>query len=324
MSLTGFSLTQQGINLARSTTRSNQSSASKNAPKILRYPVGKLDFDDYIEIKITRYIGTGFKIGQENVRLTTGTEVTRRQKILGYIQLPMPKEVPADTNQVEWGKDQLNSLEAYGIGKAQDALTGGELVGSVANILGNIGVTAESLAVSGNLQDLVTSFFAGKLVNSLGGNVTTGGIISRATGQILNPNLELLFRGVNLRSFPFTFELTPRDENEAKVIKQIIRTFKQAMAPKTSSSSDEPGAGLFVSAPEVFQIAYKSKGEDHPFLNSFKPCALTNMGVNYSGAGSYATYLDSTPVHMTLSLQFTELNPIYAEDYNEDLPGVGY
>ena len=54
--------------------------------------------------------------------------------------------------------------------------------------------------------------------------------------------------------------------------------------------------------------------------------ALKNMGVNYTGSGTYATYEDTTPIHMQLSLSFQELNPIYAEDYEneEGKIGVGY
>ena len=54
--------------------------------------------------------------------------------------------------------------------------------------------------------------------------------------------------------------------------------------------------------------------------------ALLNMAVNYTGAGTYATYGDTTPVHMKLDLSFQELNPVYAEDYDseEGKEGVGF
>ena len=50
------------------------------------------------------------------------------------------------------------------------------------------------------------------------------------------------------------------------------------------------------------------------------------MSVNYNGSAQYATYADATPVHMQLTLQFQELTPIYAEDYEteEGRYGVGY
>jgi hypothetical protein len=127
-----------------------------------------------------------------------------------------------------------------------------------------------------------------QLVNSLGGNTSAGGLLSRATGQVLNPNLELLFSGVNLRSFAFDFDFAPRDEKESNVVKEIIRVFKQSMAPRTGSNTE--GAGLFIEAPNIFLLKYKSGNQDHPYLNKFKPCALTSMGMNYTGSGSYSTY----------------------------------
>jgi hypothetical protein len=50
------------------------------------------------------------------------------------------------------------------------------------------------------------------------------------------------------------------------------------------------------------------------------------MSVNYTGSGTYATYGDSTPVHMQLTLNMSELTPIYAEDYDKGVgtEGTGY
>ena len=56
--------------------------------------------------------------------------------------------------------------------------------------------------------------------------------IGRATGMTLNSNLELLFDSVNLRTFPFTINFSPRTRKEAMTVKHIIRAFKSAMAAK--------------------------------------------------------------------------------------------
>ena len=61
----------------------------------------------------------------------------------------------------------------------------------------------------------------------------------------------------------------------------------------------------------------------HPFLNSFKHCALASIQMNYTGSGTYATYDDGTPVHMNMGMTFQELNPIYAEDYDDANAGSG-
>ena len=89
---------------------------------------------------------------------------------------------------------------------------------------------------------------AGLIGRAIGGNVSVNQAISRATGQVLNPNLELLFNGVNLRNFSFAFEFFPRNIKEAEEVKQIIRCLKYAMVP------DKDENGLFIKAPYVFQL----------------------------------------------------------------------
>ena len=73
-------------------------------------------------------------------------------------------------------------------------------------------------------------------------------------------------------------------------------------------------------------MKYLRDGHDHPFLNAFKICALTGMSVNYTGAGTYATYHDGNPVHLKLSLSFSELTAVYRDDYStvQSGSGVGY
>jgi len=95
------------------------------------------------------------------------------------------------------------------------------------------------------------------------------------------------------------------------------------MTPRRGTTGAQ-GGGFFVKSPNVFQIEYRTGSKPHPFLNKFKPCALTNMNVNYAGSGQYSTFTDATPVHMQLTLQFQELSPIYAEDYEKVKEGVGY
>ena len=284
-----------------------------------RYPQKKIDKkDDYLEIFVVDYVPPGVDLSGSSLLQRTSTEALESQSLknpLYQILLPMPQGI-SDTNMVKWGEDTINPLEAAGVGLAEDVVKG-------ENPLTKVSQMVKSALTNGNGQNLVTSYMSAKAVGTLGGNVTAEGVLARTSGQVLNPNMELLFQGVQLRSFNFTFNLAPREESEAKAIKNIIRTFKASMAAKTSSGT---GAGLFISSPEIFQLTYKSGNKKHPFLHSFKPCALVSMGVDYTGSGVYATYEDATPVHMKLSLSFQELNPIYFDDYDK-IPltdGVGY
>ena len=141
---------------------------------------------------------------------------------------------------------------------------------------------------------------------------TTNVLISgwKPSKNFNNENKELLFDGVNLREFKFDFTFTPRSADEGKRAMTIIRSLKMAMAPK---KGEETGAGgALINSPDLFLLEYRSGGKKHPFLNSFKPCALTSFAVNYTGSGTYATYgagtSDSTPVHMKVAMTFKETN----------------
>jgi hypothetical protein len=287
-----------------------------------RYPQKRIDKkDDYLEILVVKYAYPGLNLNATNLVQRTSTEALGEniKKPEYQILLPMPQGI-SDTNLVKWGQDEINPLEAAGMGAAEKIIKNGDPKGAIQNFLGAV----TNVATSGNAQNLVTSYMSAKAVGAFGGNVTLEGALARTSGQVLNSNMELLFQGVQLRSFNFSFNLAPRFEEEAKEVKKIIRTFKQSMAAKTSGGG--AGGGLFISSPEVFQLTYKSGGKKHPFLHSFKPCALVNMGVDYAASNVYATYEDATPVHMKLSLSFQELNPIYFDDYDK-IPltdGVGY
>ena len=147
-----------------------------------------------------------------------------------------------------------------------------------------------------------------------GSNVNVNQIMARNSGQIINQNLELLFDSVSLRPFTFGWDIAPRDKKEAKVVKEMFMQLKMRSAPKKTK-----GDMAFLESPDVFRISYRKGSNVHPFLNKFKICALTSIGVNYTGSGQYSTYGDDlgTPVHMKMNLSFQELEPIYREDYEE-------
>ena len=102
----------------------------------------------------------------------------------------------------------------------------------------------------------------------------------------------------------------------------IIRKLKTEMAPRRSSK-EGTNSGVFIRTPSVFQLTYMKGSEKHPFLNSFLPAVLSDMKVNYSASGAHSTFYDGTPTHIRMDLQFKELNPIFAEDY-DNVEGVGY
>ena len=294
----------------------------------LRYPNARIDTDsDYLELRVVEYKPPGFDIGgDQGLNMGTSTDALQEniENPLGFIFLPIPENIQ-DSNAVSWGDDSINGLAAAGIKATKSAIESGNIAKGIYEGVKDFGGNALDAAGDATARQVASSFFASKAVNILGGNTSLDGVLARSTGQIINPNMELLFNGVTLRSFSFSFDLAPRDERESDTIKRMLRIFKQNMQARKSSDCGN-SSGLFLRSPNVFQLNYKTGRRNHNFLHKFKPMALLNMSVNYTGGGTYATYDDTTPVHMKLDLSFQELNPVYSEDYEseEGKEGVGF
>jgi hypothetical protein len=340
-SLTGFRLASSGVNLASSATTPeqravvtapsssspNKGSDSKSSTKLLRYPLKAIHNNtDYLQIQIFKFEPPKIDLGRfegpnPNFTLPESSASQNQKNILRTIYLPIPSGIK-DDNTASWNSGTVGPLEGFGISAGLGVVSsGGDIAGAAMEAFSKGSETLKSLMQNSSAQNALQKYFAGSAVQAAGGNVTAQGVVSRFTGNVINNNQELLFEGPGLRSFDFTFDLSPRFAEEAEVVKEIIRQFKKSMAPKKNSVQ-----GLFLGTPDVFGLTYKTGSQPHNFLNQFKICALTNMTTNYAASGAYATYPDGTPVHMQLTLSFQELNPIYDVDYNtpKGEQGVGY
>lgn len=301
----------------------------------LRYPYAMIDANtDYLQIEVIEYQPLGITASADVATQGLASAKTQgytSENIEATILLPIPQNIQ-DSNGTGWGEDSLNALGAYALGTATDIMTNNSFIDGIINAFKQAGTDLKGLATSGEGNKLTNTFFASQAANLIPGtNTSFSGVLARSTGQVINPNTELLFNGVKLRSFNFSFDFAPRNATEAEQVRQIVRTFKKNMAPSTSSAGNVQG--LFLKSPNVFKLKYKSGSSDHPFLNKFVVAALTNMNVNYTGSGTYMTYSDSlkSPVHMKMDLSFQELSPVYAEDYDstdvggtDGTTGVGF
>ena len=276
------------------------------------YPTGLgSNQQDYIEFQMIEYGGLkGNAIASNGIGLEARNLGT---KVLGRVFLPIQPTI-SDINTVDWQNDSINPLQLLGAQTSMGLISGTMKEAEFSALVGKF---SDNPAVQNYLQQ----WAAGK---SVGLN-----IFSRFSGAVVNPNLELLFNGPQLRPFNFSFRLSPRSEDEAAQVKGIIRFFKKGMAVRKSGAG---GEGLFLKAPNVFKIVYRNGNDgnkEHTSINKIKVCALTQCGVDYTPDGSYATFYDkdSTMTQYGLTLQFNELEPIFNEDYDKDAPGestIGY
>lgn len=266
--------------------------------------------------------------GLKKISESTGTNANRPglKNPIYQMVLPIPQQI-SDISAIDWTDGKMNPLEAYGLAATSTIIQKGgsgaiDAGKAAVDFLNQVGKDLQTASGNANIKDALVAAISGQAIGALGGNVSGNQIISRATGQVLNPNLELLFNGVNLRVFPFTFEFFPRNRNEAVEVRNIIKALKYSMLPSKNGSE-----GVFISAPYIFQLEYMKGNKKHPFLNHFLPMALTNMSLSYTGSNTYSTFYDGSPTHIKMDLVFKELNPIYKEDH--DLLGdndttVGY
>jgi hypothetical protein len=234
--------------------------------------------------------------------LSGGTLKGRRKQkgtTLGIVTLPIQPTI-TDSNSVNWQQDSLNPLELAGLVLSQSLITEGLKGGTDAinKIIGSVETDKENIRKA--------------LLAGAGGAAIGKNVLARTTGAILNPNIELLFNGPSLRVFNYRFQLSAREKKESKQIQRIIRFFKEGMAVRRSA------AELFLVTPNIFEIKYLYKNNDHPYINRIKTCALTNCSVDYTPTGSYMTFPDGSMVSYTINLTFEELEPIYQDDYVND------
>lgn len=239
---------------------------------------------------------------------------------LGEVYLAIPSQI-TDSNSADWSGSTMNPLQATMASIAIGAMKGSgkrdlieDLASSAGKLAGDVAKNLKAFASERGNRDAMQILLAQEAVQSQG-------LLSRLSGAVANPNLELLFNGPSLRPFSFTFRLAPRNSSEALQVKRIIRFFKEGMAVQTTDQD------VFLKSPNVFDIQFQSGAETtpHKSLPRIKTCALIGCDVDYTPDGSYMTFNDEAQGYpMTcyqLTLRFSELEPVYAKDYQ--VQGLG-
>jgi hypothetical protein len=271
---------------------------------LLRYPIDMDRTQDYMQFTMLEYRPRKLSINaskgggafEDRPEAKNENEIQTRGKT---VVLPIQPSI-ADANTVRWQEDSMNSLEAIAAAAALGTIKNG-VVGAQQAVEGIASIASGN---SESLANIAAALFAQQASG-------TKGLITRTLGGILNPNIELLFEGPQLRTFQFNIVLSSREPNESKNIRNIIRFFKQGMSVKRAQTD------LFLKAPHTFEIKYiyGITQKDHPWINRIKECALTGCTVNYTPAGSYATFGDGAMTSYEIGLQFAELEAIYDDDY---------
>jgi hypothetical protein len=282
-----------------SDTVTSSSPARNSYSQGLCYPIAmRQNLQDCIQIKVIKFMP----------RAMGGASLGDRPKgaTIGSVFLPMPSAIQ-DGNKTEWGSGTMTPVQIAAAGATKDFLTGNASAAAQ-----GIQQTVDEVGREGdNVTEAMASMFTEQLTGA-------ENILARTTGAVMNPNMELLFKGPSLRSFSFAWKMSPRDEKESLEIGKIIRMFKQSMAPQKTTED------LFLKAPSIYDIEFRSKGGRNRFLPKIKSCALVDCAVNYTPDGSYMSYTNSSMVALEMSLSFQETEPIYNNDMSGSDSSIGY
>jgi hypothetical protein len=121
-------------------------------------------------------------------------------------------------------------------------------------------------------------------------------------GRVRNNRSEMLFEGIDRRSFAFTFKMLPTSAEEANAIEEIVTAFRFHAMPEVDGS-DLTGRTMIM--PSTFDIEY------HPntHLHKISTAVLESVDIQYGGERPQF-FTDDHPVETQLTLNFKEMEII--------------
>ena len=240
--------------------------------------------------------------------LTTLQLQPKLTRIKRSVAIYMPETV-ATTYSHEW--NGVSATEAGGnIGKYSQI---GGNAGGTNPVLDAFNTGGKNLFTSGPNKQFNSAQSAeiGSDIGTATGQLGPGfnELSLKSLGKAINPHIEMLYKQTQNRQYTFLFHFIPRSQQESIAIFNIIKTFKMYAAPEVSN---EAGGRYFI-PPAQFDISFYFMQAENQSIARISTCALTTIQVNYSGAGSWTTFNDGSPLRIDLELTFSETDILTRE-----------
>jgi hypothetical protein len=248
---------------------------------------GRIITDDNTELTKGRK-GIG---GFENIMPTT-------TRITDSIAIYLPPNIK-DSTSVGYNNAEMGVIGAAAAGGAAtiDALRRGDMSG----LASTLGTAAKDLVAEVGLN------LGSEFIGTLAGVDPEGlkGFAKKAFGQASNPYMEVLFEGVEMRTFNYNFTFSPRNADETDDVKKIIQMFRFHMLPELNG-----GTSRFMTLPSTFDIHYMYQmgpdvATENNFYTKIATCVLKGCEVDYS-PGGVKSFASGAPTQITMSLTFQE------------------
>ena len=253
---------------------------SMSTPTQMMWPSNLLSTYDYVHIDVEKFSSvrarrtgrvsnpTVSRVGGSifgNSYSSSRVERKTSTKRIGTVMLPIPENIRVD-DRPKWTDDQVGVL--------------GRFAPELANVIANKGDTGEIASQVRKLAEVGKVGLIKDLIKNFGADPNAA--TANLGGKIVNPYVEQVFGGVDLRSFDFNWKLVPRNKKESIAIQTIIKYLRSAAMPDTSDSfADEfqsapIGVGRYVdterwlTVPKLFNIKWKVGRNDIKSLPKLK------------------------------------------------------
>jgi hypothetical protein len=295
--------------MATSNDRNNLSSVTARlvapdiSPTEYRPPVSVQKINDALDRK-TDYNIQQFPIDRPKYYMMieisdyqrAGPDLIAKLDAFSTIILPLPMQLE-DSHGVIYTQEEIGFIGA-----------------AIAHASNRHGSIVENAQKAGSA---VAAGIAGTAVNALRAVPIVGqsvGRIQNAVNSVLGvaPNqfMTVLLKGPAYKKFTFQWKLAPRNEQESRIIYQIINRLNDEMAPSTVLG------GLLWQFPSVFRLQFSNKDK----MYQFKPAVLENMSINYTASGTPAFYTSGFPESVILTMNFLEMEFWLKGQFHHDQP----
>lgn len=301
-------------------TQSRNVGSIKPPSGSFRYP--NVDYNnnmDYVKITLHDYIapfasqasGTATQNNAGLAYSAYNSSNTSLGNPTSTILLYMPEDMEGEYGG-NWDAMNLSTVARGALGAFGEA-AGEDVPDALSELLTTATTTAGNFMKKGTG---VANLISGVLSKTNFASVSVNDIFSVTTGQVLNPNTEVLYKGPKMRTFSLSFKMAPRNQKEADQIKYILHALKFATLPRFGGAGDQ--AASFVRVPQIADVTFMKGNTEHDWVTQFKPSVITNLNISYTPDGAWATLPNGSPVATKLDISFQETKMVYADEVLKD------
>jgi hypothetical protein len=203
---------------------------------------------------------------------------------VGAISLYTPKQIKV-THKMSYSQEDMSAVFAG----LKDAISG----------------------QSGSVTDAAKAALQ-RTLGSVGRFAGSGGAQQALFGTSINQNLaEVLFTGLEYRTFSFEYSFMPRNKKEAQTVDDIINMFTFYALPNRKQTS-----AMTFDIPAEFNMKYMYYGKENKYIHPALTLGLESIDITYGGE-KFATFRGdergAQPIRTDMTLTFRELE--YADRY---------